>query len=118
MNDLYISAEEAFEQLENEAVLIDIRETFEVENVWIDRDDVWKLPYSTFGQGKADLPQNKKLILCCAVGLVSEDAVLQLKKDGYNAVYVLKDGLVGWKQANLPLKTMEEAACKCKCCKE
>ena len=118
MNKLYISAENAFELIGNEAVLVDVREPFELENVWIDRDDVVKIPYPTLAQRKDELPENKTLILCCAAGLVSKTAAVQLKADGYNAVYVLKDGLIGWKKANLPLKTIEDVECKCNCCQE
>ena len=118
MSNRYISAENVLEQLENDAVLVDIRETFETENVWIDRENVLKIPYATFAERKGELPKNKKLILCCAIGLVSENAATALKKDGYEAIYILQDGLIGWKAAGLPLKTIEELACKCKCNKE
>lgn len=116
-NNLFILAKEAFQLLENEAVLVDIREDFEVENVWIERDDVLKIPYVSLVERKAELPKNKKLILCCAVGLLSEIAASQLKEEGYNAV-ALKDGLIAWKKANLPMKTAEDVVCKCKCCQE
>ena len=115
INNSHISAEEAFKLTEKDAVLVDIREGFEVENVWMDRDDVLKIPYSEIAKRKRELPENKKLILCCAIGLVSEIAAVQLKTEGYT-VYVLQDGLIGWKNANLPLKTIAEINCKCKCC--
>ena len=113
MRNLHISAKEILEQLEDGAVLVDIRESIETEDVWIDRDNVLKIPYSTFAERKNELPKNKKLILCCAIGLVSENAVLTLQKNGYDAVYVLTDGLIGWQAANLPLKTIADVTCKC-----
>ena len=116
MNELHISAENALKQIDNEAVLVDIREGFEVENVWINREDILKVPYSEFAHRKEELPKDRTLILCCAAGLVSEIAASQLKTDGYPAVYVLKDGLIGWKKANLPLQTIEEVGFECKCC--
>ena len=118
MKDIYMSTENALGQVENgTAVLIDVREPFEVENVWIDREDVLKMPYASLEERKEELPKNKRLIVCCAVGLVSEIAALQLRENGYEAVG-LKDGLVGWKRAGFALKTFEEAQCKCKCCEQ
>jgi rhodanese-related sulfurtransferase len=117
MSELYIPAKKVFKLLEEkEAVLIDLREDFEVENVWIDRDDVLKIPFSIFVERKEKLPENKKLILCCAAGFISEIAMLQLMEEGHNAVYALKDGLIGWKKAKLPLQTIEEVGFECKCC--
>jgi len=115
MIDLHIPATDVVKLIEKDAVLVDIREGFEVENVWIDRADVLRIPYSEFDQREKELPKNKTLILCCAAGLLSEAVALQLKTEGYT-VYVLQDGLIGWKNANLPLKTIAEINCKCKCC--
>jgi len=118
MNNLHIPAVRANELNGDGAVLVDVRETIETENVWIDKENIVKIPFSEFVERGMELPKNQTLILCCAVGLVSEKAAGILRENGYESVFVLENGLVGWKDARLPLKTIEEVNCKCKCCNE
>jgi rhodanese-related sulfurtransferase len=47
--------------------------------------------------------RNKPLLLCCATGMVAGRAGGVLKKHGYANLHVLKGGIAGWQQDNLPL---------------
>ncbi len=56
-------------------------------------------------------PENKKLaaaralpvVLVCKDGQASSGAAKRLKKAGFEQVYVLDGGILGWQQADLPL---------------
>lgn len=43
------------------------------------------------------------VILVCATGVTSSTSAEILAKQGFNHVYTLKEGLAGWRAANLPL---------------
>jgi hypothetical protein len=58
------------------------------------------------------------MIVCCAIGIVSEKVVTLLIEDKYKDVFVLENGLVAWKLANLPLKSRQEMPCPCQCAME
>jgi len=118
MNNQYISAAKANELHEDKTVFVDVRESIETENVWIDKKNVVKIPFSSLAERQKELPENKTIILCCVAGLVSEKAAEILQENGYKSVFILENGLIGWKEACLPLKTVEEMNCKCKCCNE
>ncbi|MDR0368388.1 MAG: rhodanese-like domain-containing protein [Bacteroidales bacterium] len=114
-NIQYISAVEAYKAALNGAVLVDVREKIETSDVWINMEDVVYIPFSSFVRKMSILPKDKSLILCCAIGLVSVKAAKLLSQQGYDAVFVLNNGLVSWQLAELPLKTIASLTCKCQC---
>ena len=111
----YISANDACQAAQEGAILIDVREEIETSDVWIDMKNVLNIPFSTFAEKMQIIPKNKPLILCCAIGLASEKAAKLLLEQNYDAVSVLKNGLIAWKLAELPLKTAISACCQCNC---
>ncbi len=64
------------------------------------------LPFSELTQQLNRINKYKQspLVLVCAMGRQSFQAMNQLKKNGFEKVYVLAGGLGAWKKANLPLK--------------
>ena len=46
--------------------------------------------------------KDKPIILCCATGQRSSQALASLRKRGYARVFNLTGGLAGWQQAGLP----------------
>ncbi|MBP5412343.1 MAG: rhodanese-like domain-containing protein [Bacteroidales bacterium] len=110
-----IEAKAAYEAVQHGAVLVDVREKEETDEKWVDMEGVIKLPFSVLEQNIALLPSDKSLIVCCAVGIVSEMAVPIMQGHGYNDVQVLENGLVSWQEARLPLKTSQDMHCHCHC---
>lgn len=49
--------------------------------------------------------QDKPVILTCDLGQSSTTVATQLRKKGYNKVFVLAGGLQSWKNAGLPLES-------------
>lgn len=46
---------------------------------------------------------DKPIILCCGNGMESQRTGRRLKQAGIEQVYLIKGGVPGWQQANLPL---------------
>lgn len=68
------------------------------------------VPLGEIAAGKG-LPGNKKLplVVVCAAGKRSAQAVAQLKQMGYENAQSLSGGLKAWREANLPVDTADKA---------
>lgn len=53
--------------------------------------------------GKLEQYKDVPVITVCVSGITSRSAAEQLYKQGFKQVYSLKEGIQGWKAANLPL---------------
>ncbi|OBX08655.1 hypothetical protein QV08_03540 [Gallibacterium salpingitidis] len=53
--------------------------------------------------GKLEQYKEVPVIVVCATGLTSRSSAEQLYKQGFKQVYSLKEGIQGWRTANLPL---------------
>jgi len=115
MDIQYITANDAYKAVQEGAILVDVREALETSDIWIDMEHIVNIPLSSFTEKIQILPKDKPLILCCAIGLASEKAAKLLLENKYNAVSVLKNGLIAWQLAELPLKTFESLPCQCQC---
>jgi rhodanese-related sulfurtransferase len=115
---LFISPREALYYLENDAVLVDIREeyfrngrTFMVKNTI-------NLPYSVLEKEWETLPKDKLLIIADYVGLNSKEAVIFLKNKGFQEIASLIGGIVDWEKDQMPIKIDREAeligSCACR----
>lgn len=64
------------------------------------------LPLARIDQEINKLAKYKQspLILVCAMGQQSFQAMHKLKKSGFEKIFILAGGLNAWKKANLPLK--------------
>ena len=115
MNIQYISANDAYRAAQEGAILIDVREEIETSDIWINMNGILNIPISSFAKKIQEIPKNKTLILCCAIGLASEKAAKLLLENNYDTIYILRNGLIAWQLAELPLKTVEPLCCQCKC---
>ena len=63
------------------------------------------IPYNEMGKHLAKLPLNKDamVVLYCRSGPMSKEAAETLVKLGYSNVYKLDRGMIGWRQAGLPI---------------
>ncbi|UDW83478.1 rhodanese-like domain-containing protein [Pasteurella canis] len=53
--------------------------------------------------GKINQHKDTPVILVCATGMSASTSADLLVKQGFNQVYTLKEGISGWRAANLPL---------------
>ena len=98
-----MSAREAFNAIQNGAMLIDIREeyhtnmkTFQVANYII-------LPLSIFDANITKLPKDNLLIIADASGLHSKIAVEKLLQNGFTKVANLAGGIIDWERDGFPV---------------
>ena len=101
---LHLTGNQAFQCLGEGAILVDVREDFEVaikdfgvsEKVWC--------PFSEFEQLFKALPQDKSLILVDCVSIKSKEAAMKLLENGYSMVANLAGGIADWERDGLPMK--------------
>lgn len=87
-----------------EGVVVDIRSKDEYKKGHI-TDSVHILP-SEIKAGNLGSLENKKtnpIIVVCKTGQTAADSANELAKAGFEKVYLLKNGLIAWNEANLPL---------------
>ncbi|MGL6261239.1 rhodanese-like domain-containing protein [Vibrio sp. WXL103] len=87
-----------------EGIVVDIRSKDEYKKGHI-TDSVHILP-SEIKAGNLGSLENKKtnpIIVVCKTGQTAADSANELAKAGFEKVYLLKNGLIAWNEANLPL---------------
>ena len=83
-------------------LLIDVRGQDELSAGYIEGSTL--MPLWTIIKGPQRPPQNKPILLICAVGGRSLALGKLMSKNGWNEGYNLKGGISAWKKAQLPLK--------------
>ena len=102
---LQIGAEEALAKLNaGEAWLIDVRERSEVMQAAFDAPNVVVVPLSEFERRREELPRDKDLILACAAGGRSLQAVHYLMHHGYTRAINMQGGMGLWRAFGLPVR--------------
>ncbi|MGC7590801.1 rhodanese-like domain-containing protein [Bisgaard Taxon 46] len=100
-----VSNAEATSLMNNEdAIVVDLRTIDEFQRGHI-INSVNVLPTEIKNQnvGKIEHHKETPVIVVCATGLTSNASAELLAKQGFNRVYTLKEGIAGWRSANLPL---------------
>ena len=81
--------------------IIDVRSPEELREGKIDKSTL--IPFMDIMKGNFNIPQDRPLLVICAVGGRSYAAMQILAQKGYKEIYNLQGGIAAWKQANLPL---------------
>lgn len=93
-----INAVEAHDLLEKNAVLVDVREAYEIAAERIPGSI--ELPLSQLARGKpANLPQDKAIVFHCASGGRTKSNGRALAALTNGNAYNLVGGIIGWKRA-------------------
>jgi rhodanese-related sulfurtransferase len=98
-----LSPREAFEYMQADAVIIDIRPEYETSFRVFDVPKVYYLPYNSFRDEFQIIPRDTLLIVADSVGNKSAEAARYLIEQGYPQVAYLAGGVVEWDRAGLPL---------------
>lgn len=83
-------------------LLIDVRGKDELGEGYIEGSTL--MPLWDIIQGTQRPPQNKPVLLICAVGGRSLALGQLMSRNGWNEVYNLKGGISAWKEEKLPIK--------------
>jgi rhodanese-related sulfurtransferase len=99
-----VTPQEARRLIENrkDLLLIDVRGQDELSEGYIAGSTL--MPLWDIIKGTRRPPQNKPILLICAVGGRSLALGQLMSKNGWNEVYNLKGGISAWKEAKLPVK--------------
>ncbi|MFC1095584.1 rhodanese-like domain-containing protein [Pasteurella multocida] len=96
---------EAVSLMNNEdAVVVDLRSIDEFERGHIINSmNILPAEIKKNNVGKIHHHKDTPVILACATGMSAGASAELLSKQGFNRVYTLKEGITGWRSANLPL---------------
>ena len=98
---------DAFEAIQNgDAVMIDVREIYEVQLENIQHDKVLNHPMSVIIDRLPFIPKDQKIIVICAHGERSVKVANLLQYQGYPEVASLDGGFETWKKAGLPYESV------------
>ncbi|MCA9884220.1 MAG: rhodanese-like domain-containing protein [Anaerolineae bacterium] len=84
----------------NDYILLDVREEFEYAGGHI--PNAVNIPMSAINARIDDIPQDKPVIIVCATGNRSAYLAEALAPHGWNNLYNLLDGTMGWMMRGLP----------------
>jgi rhodanese-related sulfurtransferase len=100
-----ITVAEAYKLLQDDAVLIDVREPEELGEESYDVKYVKNIPLGDLGLNLTEIPEDKHVILACQKGGRSQKAFDLLKTKGFTNISNMEGGMNAWKEAGLPTKT-------------
>ncbi len=94
----------AYERIRKGALLLDIRETEEIEMLAFDVEAQIFIPQSEFDFRFCEIPRDREVIIGCNSGKRSRIATLFLINEKYDNVYNLKGGIEEWIERGLPVR--------------
>ena len=106
MNINEISPAMANELIASGALLIDVREKEEVEQISFSVPVFQNIAYSTFDENYSALPKDQKLVIACHLGIRSLRVAQFLVVQGWDIenVFSLQGGISNWEYEKLPVK--------------
>lgn len=115
---IHLSPEEVLAELQDGALLVDVREDYlAAMKAFAVAGQCW-LPFSRFEAGCESLPKDRPLILADAVGLYSRKAASLLLARGFTEVASLNGGISAWEDEHLPLQvdpaSLLQGGCACR----
>ncbi|HVO05196.1 MAG TPA: rhodanese-like domain-containing protein [Burkholderiaceae bacterium] len=90
--------------LETGAWLIDVREPHETHRLAFDHPHCLQMPLSQFQRRFNELPRDRQIVLACASGGRSFQAMHFLLHHGYTLVANLRGGIGSWAAHGLPVR--------------
>lgn len=102
-----INAPELGQWLQDEAGIchiIDVREMVEIAQGTI--PSAKPIPLATLPARMDELDREQRLVIICRSGARSAQACQFLQQQGYDNVYNLRGGMIGWAHESLPIKRL------------
>ncbi len=97
-----ITVTEAYKLLQNDALLIDVRDPEELGEKSYAVKNVKNIPLGDLGLNLTEIPEDKQVILACQKGGRSQEAFDFLKTKGFTNISNMEGGMNAWKEAGLP----------------
>lgn len=106
--------------IKNGALLVDVRENAEVEQLAYDVPNIMYIPLSQFEERFTEIPRDKTVVMVCRSGARSLRATGFLMHQGYDNVVNMKHGMIRWAQKGFPtvgdISTVLENVTASACC--
>lgn len=102
-----VDAATAYEKIKNGAILMDVREWEEIEQVAFGVENILVIPISEFGARLDEIPRDQEVIIGCRSGSRSFQVTWVLTEQNFTNVINLKNGIINWAQNGLPVKVSE-----------
>jgi len=113
---LHLTGKQAFACLQQGAILVDVREDYEIAIKDFGISNILLCPHTDFDKLYKTLPRDKALILADCVGLHSKEAAIKLLAHGFTKVANLVGGIASWERDGLPMNTdVETMSGQCMC---
>ena len=106
------------------ALLVDVREADEVNQLAYDVPNIIHIPLTQFEKRFTEIPKDKDVVMVCKSGGRSLRAAGFLVNHGYDKVVNMQHGMIRWAQKGFPTKgntasvlgNMQDSGCCGKCC--
>lgn len=106
---LNLTGKQAIKCLSCDAILVDIREDFEIAIKDFGVPGKLFCPYTEFDKLAITLPKAKPLIIADCVGIHSKEAAHKLLESGFTKIANLAGGIAEWERDGLPMKKDSES---------
>ncbi|MEX1193054.1 MAG: rhodanese-like domain-containing protein [Brumimicrobium sp.] len=90
--------------LKEGALLVDVREKNEVDQLAYVAENLVHIPLSEFEDRFSELPKDKKIVMACRSGARSLRAANFLQNHGYDQVVNMQHGMIRWAEKGFPTK--------------
>jgi len=103
---------------QSDALILDIRESDELDVVRFDTQQVINMPMSSIINSYSQLPKDKPLIVACSTGARSVKIVNLLMVQGFTNAFNLDGGITQWYREGMPVlmqKHEHGGGCGCSC---
>lgn len=92
------------EWVKNGAILVDVREIDEINEIAYDVPNILHIPLSEFEDRYTEIPKDKVAVMVCRSGGRSLLAAGFLVNHGYDKVLNMQHGLIRWAEKGFPTK--------------
>ena len=86
------------------ALIVDVRNKSEVENVNFDVPNYMNIPLNELEDRISEIPKDKEIVMVCRSGERSLKTTYFLMNAGYENVYNMRDGIIKWASKGFPTK--------------
>ena len=113
---LHLTGKQAYACLQQSAILVDVREDYEIAIKDFGISNVLLCPHTEFDKLYKTLPKDSALIMADCVGLHSKEAAFKLLANGFTKVTNLVGGIAAWERDGLPMSSdVETMSGQCMC---
>jgi rhodanese-related sulfurtransferase len=103
-----VSPAAALALIQKGALLVDVREPYEIAGKSFDVPDIMLIPLRDVEKRYKEIPPTRQVIIACRSGNRSLMALRVLTSHGYKKAVSMQSGISGWSRAGFPIKQKEK----------